>query len=190
MATMSAASGSAWPDVQHRGPFVRADLEAIPDDGRRHELIDGILIVSPAPRPRHQIVLSELHYALKTACPDGLVVLFAPLDVALDDSNVLQPDLLVAPREAFTERDLPMAPLLAVEVLSPSTARVDRTLKFDRYRTAGTPSYWIVDPEVPSITVWELEGEEYVERAHLVGDEEYAVELPFPMTLRARDLDV
>lgn len=171
------------------GPFTRADLEAMPDDGRRYELIDGILIVSPAPRFRHQLVLGELFALLRDACPDEMVLLFAPFDVALDDANVMQPDLLIAPRGDFTERDLPTAPLLAVEVLSPSTARVDRTLKWDRYRTAGTPSYWIVDPGPPSITIWELEGDEYVEKAHLTGDTEHTVEIPFPMTLCADALD-
>ncbi len=103
--------------------FTRAELDALPDDGRRHELIDGILIVSPAPSPRHQIALAALHLILARACPDELIVLFAPLDVALAVDTVMQPDLLVARRADFTDRDLPMAPLLAVEVLSPSTRR-------------------------------------------------------------------
>lgn len=189
MATMTTLPHTEPPPARHGGPFVRADLDAMPDDGRRYELIDGILIVSPSPRFRHQFVLSELNDVVKAACPDDLVVLFAPFDIALDDANVMQPDLLVARKSAFTERDLPTAPLLAVEVLSPSTARVDRTLKWDRYRTAGTPAYWIVDPGTPSITIWELEGDRYVEKAHLTGDAEHTVEIPFPMTLRASALD-
>src|SRR3954469_8788645 len=101
--------------------LTRADLERMPDDGHRYELVDGTLVVTPAPSPRHQIVLARLHRLLADACPADLLVLFAPLDVTLDDSTVLQPDLLVSSAADFTDRDLPVAPLLALEVLSPST---------------------------------------------------------------------
>lgn len=98
--------------------FTRAELDALPDDGRRHELIDGILILSPAPSLAHQRALARLFLILERACPDGeLEVLFAPLDVALAEDTVMQPDLLVARREDFTARGPPVAPLLAVEVL-------------------------------------------------------------------------
>lgn len=122
--------------------FVRADLDAMPDDGRRYELIDGSIIVTPSPSMRHQYASGRLHLLLSAACPADLIVLFAPFDVALDDTSVLQPDLLVARSADFTEQDLPLAPLLAVEVLSPSTRRIDLTLKRSRYEAAGTVSYW------------------------------------------------
>jgi len=126
--------------LPRRRALTRDDLDAMPDDGHRYELIDGALIVTPAPSPRHQIVLAELNDVLRRACPADLLVLFAPLDVALDESSVLQPDLLVARRSALTERDLSSAPLLAVEVLSPSTRRIDLTLKRSRYEAARCPS--------------------------------------------------
>lgn len=168
--------------------FVRADLEAMPDDGRRYELIDGSIIVTPALSIRHQFVLGELYQRVTAACPAGLHVFFAPLDVALDESSVLQPDLLVAPLREFTEQDLPRAPLLAVEVLSPTTRRIDLTLKRSRYEAAGTPSYWVIDPAGPSVTVWELEDGAYVEQAHVTGADEVTLERPFPITLRPADL--
>ena len=102
-------------------PLVRADLERLPDDGHRYELIDGVLIVSPAPRIPHQDVAGNLHVLLRATCPQELKVLFAPVDVVLAEDTVLQPDLLVAPREQFSRTELPGPPLLAVEVLSPST---------------------------------------------------------------------
>jgi Uma2 family endonuclease len=164
-------------------PLTRADLESMPDDGHRYELVDGTLVVTPAPSPRHQIVLLQLTRRLADACPADLRVLFAPLDVALGDDTVLQPDLLVARRSDLTERDLPGAPLLAVEVLSPSTRRIDLTLKRSRYEAAGCPSYWVVDPDEPSLTAWELRGGEYAEVALVVGDQEFAALTPYPVRI-------
>lgn len=163
--------------------LTRSDLDAMPDDGHRYELIDGTLIVTPAPSRRHQTVSFRLGVVLDAACPKDLQVLAAPFDVALADDTVVQPDLLVALRSDFTERDLPVAPLLAIEVLSPSTRRVDLTLKRSRYEAAGCPSYWVVDPDGPSLTAWELRDGEYVEVAHVVGDEEYVASAPYDVTV-------
>ena len=98
-------------------PLTRDDLESMPDDGHRYELIDGSLIVTPAPSVDHQRVLAALHLLLHAACPPDLEVLFAPVDVALAEDTVMQPDLLVARRRDLTQRDLPRAPALAVEVI-------------------------------------------------------------------------
>ncbi len=103
-------------------PLTRADLDAMPDDGHRYELIDGALIVTPAPGLPHQRAVGELYVLLRSACPPELEVLLAPFDVALADDTVMQPDLLVARRRDLTMRDLPTAPVLAVEVLSPAPA--------------------------------------------------------------------
>ena len=129
-------------------PLTRADLDAMPDDGHRYELIDGTLIVTPAPGLAHQCAVGELHLLLRSACPQELQVL-APFDVALGADTVMQPDLLLARRRDWTQRDLPTAPVLAIEVLSPSTRRVDLTLKRSRLETAGCQCYWVVDPDVP-----------------------------------------
>lgn len=164
-------------------PLTRADLDTMPDDGHRYELLDGVLLVSPAPRPVHQEVLGGLYLLLRGSLPAHLKVYFAPVDVVLADDTVLQPDLLVAPREQFTQRDLPGPPLLAVEVLSPSTRRFDLLLKRDRFQSAGVRSYWLVDPEIPSVTVLELQDGGYVEVAHVAGSESVDVLLPYPMTI-------
>lgn len=169
-------------------PLTRWDLEAMPDDGHRYELIDGTLIVSAAPSPRHQTVVVNLTVLLHAACPDDLQVLTAPLDVALDEHSLLQPDLLVARRTDFTARDLPMAPRLAVEVLSPSTRRVDLTLKRSRYESASCPSYWVVDPDEPSLVAWELHKSEYVEVGRVEGDEPFEARQPFAVTVVPRRL--
>jgi Uma2 family endonuclease len=170
--------------------FTRADLEAMPDDGRRHELIDGCLVVTPAPSQLHQIILGNLFLAFRANCPSELRVLFAPFDVALAIDTVMQPDLLVARKRDLTERDLPAAPVLAVEVLSASTRRIDLTLKRDRLEAAGCASYWVVDPDAPSITAWRLHEGRYVEVATTTGDEPLTTDQPYPVTITpARLLD-
>ncbi len=169
-------------------PLTRRDLDAMPDDGHRYEIIDGALLVTPAPRPRHQLVAARLFTILASGCPARLEVLFAPLDVALSDNTVLQPDLLVARPEDFTERDLPVPPLLAVEILSPSTRLIDLNLKRARYEQAGCPSYWVVDPDAPSVTAWELRADQYVEVAGATGEQEFAAQRPFQVSLTPASL--
>ena len=169
-------------------PFTQADLEQMPDDGYRRELIDGSLIVTPAPSRRHQTVVVELVTKLHRLCPDHLQLLIAPFDVALTEDTVLEPDLLVARRVDFTEKNLPTAPVLAIEVLSPSTRRIDLTLKKARYEAAGCPSYWVVDPVRPAITAWELRDGIYVQVADIEADEEFASELPYPVRFLPSDL--
>ncbi|MGI8536251.1 MAG: Uma2 family endonuclease [Mycobacteriales bacterium] len=169
-------------------PLTRADLEDTPDDGHRYELIDGVLIVSPGPDLPHQDVVGNPHLLLRAACPPELKVVLAPFDVVLAEDTVLEPDLLVAPRSHFTRRELPGAPLLAVEVLSPSTRRFDLLVKRDRLQQAGAPSYWLIDPNEPSVIVLELRDGAYLRVAHLRGDEAYDVTLPFPLRLVPAEL--
>lgn len=120
------------------------------------------------------------------------MVFFAPLAVQLTPNTELQPDLLVAHRSDFTAKNLPTAPLLAVEIRSPSTALIDRTLKRAVYARHGARSYWIVDPEpsAPSILALELEGAEYAEVAYAAGSDVFEVSEPFPLRLRPADLVV
>ena len=103
------------------------------------------------------------------ACPEELEVLFAPFDVAISDDTVMQPDLLVARRADFTDRDLPVAPLLAVEVLSPSTRRVDLMLKWSRFEAAGCTSFWALDPIDAQLFAWDLHNGVYTEVAGVKG---------------------
>ncbi|MEU8222124.1 Uma2 family endonuclease [Kribbella sp. NPDC048915] len=158
------------------------------DSRSRPGLVDGTLLVTPAPVPRHQIVLAGVYRTLFAACPPELLVLFAPVDVVLADDTVFEPDLLVAPRDAFTERHLPGPPLLAVEVLSPSTRRVDLMLKFSRYEAAGCPAYWVVDSDTPSLIAWELQDGAYVQVAKVTGDEAARLTSPFDVSVVPADL--
>ncbi|GAA1802078.1 Uma2 family endonuclease [Nostocoides veronense] len=168
--------------------FTRADLDRLPDDGRRHELLDGSLIVTPAPSPRHQRVQMRLIALLLPAVPAGLDLLAAPVDVALDGATILQPDLLLAERARFTDKDLPCAPLLAIEILSSSTRRFDLLTKRAAYETAGCEHYWVIDPEAPSMTAWRLVDGEYADPVRALGDEEFTVTAPLVVGFRPADL--
>lgn len=168
--------------------FTRDDLRAMPDDGNRYELLDGILVVTPSPALRHQGMVGELYVLLRAACPPSHRVVLAPFDVALGERTVLQPDLIVAARSAFTDQQLPQAPELAVEVLSPSTRLYDRHLKKARLEAAGCAHYWVVDPDGPSITAWALSDAAYVEVAHATGSQTFRIDVPVAITVRPVDL--
>ena len=166
--------------------FTGRDLEAMPDDGNRYELIDGALIVTPSPSRRHQGVSSRLHAALGSACPDHLRVLFAPLDFVIADDTTLQPDLVVVDVAVVRDEQAPLRPHLVVEILSPSTRLLDLHLKRERYASAGVPSYWIVDPGLagdPSIVMLDLVEGRYVETATAVGEATVTSEAPFRVSL-------
>lgn len=166
-------------------PLTVADLEAMPDDGHRYELIDGVLIVTPAPGTAHQRAVVALLRSLADACPSGagLEVLVAPYEVVLADDTSVQPDLLVARRDQLTDRCLPAAPVLAVEILSPNNPKYDLDVKRDRYQRAGVPSYWVVDPQVPRLRVWELRKGGYQQIADIAGDQTWTASKPYEITI-------
>lgn len=166
-------------------PLTIDDLEQLPDDGHRYELLDGMLLVSPAPGWSHQDVVGRVYLALMAACTAGHRVLPAPFAVTFGTRDTeLQPDVLVARYDDLTPKNLPAAPVLAVEVRSPSTALVDLNLKMAAYARFGVASYWIVDPDAPSFVAYELRESGYVEVAHADGDEVAALERPFAVEVR------
>lgn len=170
--------------VPHGRPFTVADLEAMPDDGNRYELIDGTLIVSPALDLGHQKVVLQLGIRLDAACPDGMHVFVAPTAVRPSDSIELQPDVLVARHEDMAEKLLPVAPVLAVEVLSPSSVINDLNNKKAAYARMGVPSYWVVDPRQPAVTRFELDGDgQYRLAAEVKGSDVFEAERPFPVRI-------
>jgi Uma2 family endonuclease len=135
----------------------------MPEDGHRYELIDGTLLVTPAPNTRHQLCVARLLIVLGTATGCDVHVLPAPYDWVAGPSTLFQPDVLVARRGDLGPKRLERPPLLVIEVLSPSTRRLDLATKRMAYADAGVAGYWIVDPEVPSLTVLGLEEGRYVD---------------------------
>ena len=168
--------------------LTREDLDALPEDGLRHELIDGAFVMSPSPGMGHHDVGAALVRVLWAATRGtNLKVVSAPFDVALGQ-HVVVPDLLIAPEWNFTDRDLPVAPLLVVEIRSPSTAWLDEGRKRTLYEEAGVASYWLLDPAIPSIRILELVDGRYVQVAHAVGDQTIEVTTPVTVTLNPGEL--
>jgi Uma2 family endonuclease len=136
--------------------FLASDIWDAPDNGKKYEVIDGELYVSPAPSWKHQLELGNLYTIVNTwvrAHRLGYVVP-APTGVVLDDENGVEPDLLFVSHERahlISERGVEGAPDLIVEVLSPSTEARDRGLKLRRYAAAGVTHYWILDTNGPRI---------------------------------------
>ena len=142
--------------VKRRVSF--ADLQRMPDDGNRYELYDGELHVVPAPLPRHQIVAARLYDALaQHQRKHGGLALFAPLDIVLTDFDAVQPDLVYFGAALATQVRLDeyvgFPPDLAIEVLSPSTARIDRGRKRELLARHRLREYWVVDPVIHRVEI-------------------------------------
>jgi Uma2 family endonuclease len=147
--------------LSHREWTVEA-INAIPEDGNRYEVIDGELFVTPAPTWSHQRVSAKLFAAIFTyAGTLGLDAMYAPASVTFTNGTEVQPDIFVIPRlpsglspESFADIG---RLVLAVEVLSLRTARVDRTGKLSLYQRENVPEYWIVDSSARTIERWRPE---------------------------------
>jgi Uma2 family endonuclease len=176
---MSAVNiAEAWPRPGE--PFTVDDLDRMPDDGHRYELIDGMLIVSPAPNLGHQRVSVVLTSLLEQACPEHMVV-FADVGVRSARNSALEPDVVVARVSDADGVRLTRPPLLVAEVLSPYSVLRDLNLKKAAYERFGIPSYWVVDPDLdrPSLRAFELIGGCYTEVAYVAGAEAFHATKPF-----------
>ena len=141
-----------------------SDYAAIPPDRNRYEVLDGELLVTPAPSPLHQRVSKRLQRQLEQFFEAGGrgEVFNAPIDVILSAHDVVQPDLVVVTESSqISKRGIEGLPALLVEVLSPSSRETDRSAKAKRYAALGCPHYWIVDPDARSIECYRAAGREY-----------------------------
>jgi Uma2 family endonuclease len=127
----------------------------LPDDGNRYEVLDGVLVVSPSPTRLHQRAVSLLLDSLRPYCRRHGIgeALPSPADIELSPSDRVQPDVFVVPNVGHSWEEA-RSPLLAVEVLSPSTARIDRGDKRTAYQRHRVPEYWVVDLDARLVEVW------------------------------------
>ena len=154
------------------------DFVLFPDDGKRHELIDGEHYVTPTPNLQHQDIVGTLYLLIATYLTDRPLgrIFFAPLDVILSLFDVVEPDLLYVSRDREGEllRDyVHGAPNLVVEVASKSTRKRDETIKRHLYERFGVSEYWVVDPELDVVRVCRLRNDRYdrpVELSREAGD--------------------
>jgi Uma2 family endonuclease len=142
------------------------DFVRFPDDGMRHELIDGEHYVTPSPNTSHQRVVGQLHGLIWTYLrtrPAG-ELFTAPFDVVFSNVDVVEPDLLFVSKErasVLTQANVQGSPDLVVEVRSPSTGRRDETIKLSLYERAGVSEYWLVDPDAQAIRIHRRDGAGY-----------------------------
>lgn len=137
------------------------DYAALPNDGRRYEIHGGELSVTPAPGTRHQRVIGRLFRLLSVHVEEQRLgeVFVSPIAIILANTTVVEPDLvyLDPPRATLvSERGIEGPPTLVVEVISPSSPRIDRVTKLQLYARSRVPHYWIVDPDARTIEAYEL----------------------------------
>jgi Uma2 family endonuclease len=139
--------------------YTTADLHALPDDGRRWELIDGSLILSPSATISHNNIARWIAQILEESCPDAGLVVGTDQSATIDDHNEPRPDVVVAPARFWELSPFPITGTrLVVEVVSPTSELRDTETKRALYARAGVPAYWIVVPEAhePTISLAEL----------------------------------
>ncbi|MDQ3249353.1 MAG: Uma2 family endonuclease [Chloroflexota bacterium] len=170
----SAGNQDAWP---LQGHWQYADYLRLPDDGKRYEIIEGVLYVANAPGYDHQYTVTKLTSRLDVFVTEQElgVVLNAPFEVHLSErSRPVQPDILFLTTEQQPSSGAQFfegAPTLIVEVISPSSIRLDRKVKFDVYEGAGVAEYWLADPKTRAVEVYTLANGEYALLGQFTADE-------------------
>ncbi|MEZ4868581.1 MAG: Uma2 family endonuclease [Caldilineaceae bacterium] len=163
-----------WPQ---QGQWTYADYLSLPDDGKRYEIIKGVLYSANAPSYEHQYTVGEVSFALRLSVKQHQagVILEAPFEVHLAENiKPVQPDVLFIRAEQQPSAGTQVfagVPDLIVEVISPSSIRLDRTVKFDTYEQAGVPEYWIIDLKAHLVEVYTLARGEYALFGQYTGDE-------------------
>ena len=158
--------------------FTYEDFLLFPDDGKRHELLDGDHVMSPSPRTNHQVIVLNLSCAIGPLVRKKSMgwLFVSPLDVVLSDLDVIEPDLVyvsAARASIITDDNIQGAPDLVVEILSASSRKTDEIIKRKLYERHGISEYWIVDPERSTVKVYRLVSGRYVrvaELSHEAGD--------------------
>ena len=143
------------------------DFLLFPDDGKRHELIDGEHYVTPSPSRKHQTILGNLHFLIRLwleSHPAGQVYL-SPFDVVFTQFDVVEPDLLFVSNQRapdiVTEKHVTGPPDLVIEIVSKATRKRDETTKRHLYERTGVTEYWVVDPELDVVRVYRRRGERF-----------------------------
>lgn len=163
---LSVVTPADWIPGPQQGSWTYNDYAALPNDGHHYEIVNGVLLMAPAPTPDHQSIVAWLTYYLLAHVELGRLgrVLPGPVDVELGPKDVFQPDVVVllnAHLDRIAEKRIIGAPDLAVEVASPSTATIDRITKYEIYARYDIPEYWIVKPIQRTVEVLVLQNREY-----------------------------
>lgn len=158
-------------------------FELLDDLEIRHELLDGLLLVTPPPTPAHEFAVAELVFQLRSQTPPGIHAFGSNLGFCYEESFYALPDVAVVSEDALDQRGMRAAPILVVEVLSPTTRLTDRLLKAELYARHGVVSYWLVDTDERSVTALSLREGEYVETARVVESGSVVLAEPLPIAI-------
>jgi len=169
--------------------FTYEDYVLFPDDGRRHELIDGDHYVTPSPVTKHQRISHQLSRLLgnHVARTNAGRVFTAPFDVVLSDLDVVQPDVLfisAARASIITDKNIQGPPDLVIEILSETTRKTDEVIKRKLYERYGISEYWIVDPELETVKVYRLTDQRYARTDELSNEADGTLTTPLLSDLR------
>lgn len=167
----------------------------LPDDGKRYQVLEGELFVSPAPRPQHQRVLFHLARLLQEHVEEnGLGEVFiSPIDVILEPMTIVQPDIVFVgsdQADIVTDLNIQGPPDLCIEVISPTTGLIDRHAKRNIYARLGVREYWIIDTNRQVIAVYALQDHDYGEPSEATGDDLVRSTVIHGFAVRARDIFV
>lgn len=145
--------------IEKKKRYTYEDYERLPE-GAPYQLIGGELIITPSPIPYHQILAGRIFLNLSRYVEDNNlgIVIFAPIDVYLSETETYQPDIIFISKERLNiigEKKIEGPPDIVIEILSPQTAYYDLRVKKDTYESSGVREYWIVDPIKKSIELYE-----------------------------------
>ncbi len=185
--------GKRWYPPQ-QGAWTYADYLQLPDNGMRYEVIGGNLYMSPAPRPKHQMIIGELFAAFRAFIKENKLgeMFVSPIDVILADlATPVQPDILFIPTKDLDivgEVNIKGVPELIVEIISPGNSAHDRHTKFKLYAQASVPEYWIVDGDAQTIDVFVLRGKAYAPLGQFGLDDEVFSEVLSGFSIKVADV--
>lgn len=160
-------------------------------EGAPYQLIEGGLIMTPAPSPEHQLILGDLVEIFRNFVKEKGLIIFSPVDVYFDEHNALQPDLFYISRDRkhIIKKDgIYGPPDLIVEILSPATAHYDLKEKFRVYERSGVKEYWIVDPETRTVEIYSLKDGEFILMAKSDKAPELKSIILHGLTVKAEDI--
>ena len=166
------------------------DFLLFPDDGKRHELIDGEHYVTPSPSTRHQRISGNLNWLIRSYLEQHPVgeVFYAPYDIVFSDFDVVEPDLIylshARAKAVITEKHARGAPELVIEIASKGTRKRDETIKRRLYERSGVDEYWVVDTEVDAVRVYRRTEAGYGRRAELSREKDDVLDTPLLPGLR------
>ncbi|WP_328652222.1 Uma2 family endonuclease [Micromonospora sp. NBC_00330] len=176
-------------NLGHALPWTESEYLALGETAQRIELLDGSLLVGPPPSVRHQVIVGGLAASLEPGCAAADRTLLPVINLRLNSTRILNPDLVVTAELDLTADCVPaVAALLVGEVSAPHTATIDRVLKPHLYAAAGVRWYLLVEQESLTVNLYQLQGAHYVERSTTRVGEALELAEPVQATIRPEDL--